>query len=49
MTWQIVILAFAIVFLALAASNTPAPARVSWGWLGMLLWLIVETFWRALR
>ena len=47
MSWQLIVLVFAVVFLALAAFKTPEHPRVSFGWLGMFLWLLVEVFSRV--
>lgn len=44
--WTIV-LVFAVVFLALAAGKTPEHPRVSFGWLGLFLWLLVDVFSRV--
>ena len=46
-TWQLIVMVFALVFLALAAANVPSHPRVTWGWLGMCLWLFVEMFSRV--
>ena len=34
----------ALVCLVLAAFNTPSPSRLSFGWLGMALWMLTVVF-----
>jgi hypothetical protein len=34
----------ALVALALAAFNAPGHPRISWGWLGMFLWMLTVIF-----
>ena len=41
-TWQLFVLVLALVMLALAAAKTPEHPRISFGWLGMFLWLLTE-------
>lgn len=36
------ILILALVFLGLAAFNIPSPPRLSWGWLGLFLFALVQ-------
>lgn len=49
MTWQLVVSVLALVLLALAACKIPEPPRVSFGWLGLFCWLLVELFGHGLR
>jgi hypothetical protein len=37
-----VLLVFAFVFLCLAALNVPSHPRISWGWLGLAIWMLVN-------
>ncbi len=40
MTINTFLIVLAFVFLVLAAVNCPAPARLSFGWAGMALWML---------
>ena len=44
MTLNLFLQVLALVCLVLAAVNTPAPSRVSFGWLGMALWILTIVF-----
>lgn len=40
MTLNTLLLVLSFVLLALAACNCPSPARLSFGWAGMALWML---------
>ena len=40
MTLNLFLLVLAFVLLVLAAINVPSPPRISFGWMGMALWLL---------
>ena len=39
-TLNLFVIVLGLVCLLLAATKAPEPVRVSWGWLGMFLWLL---------
>jgi len=44
MTLNVFLQVLALVLLVLAAIKTPEPARCSYGWAGMALWLLTIVF-----
>lgn len=42
MTISVFLLVLALVFLVLAAAKVPELPRLSWGWAGLALWILVQ-------